>query len=609
MSPDDRRQYLISLCTECGKRYFNAKTRVCLIPRDTLWFATGLVLNGSKTDQDLGMSLIEESRNEDNSHTPATMIVVLHALRDILSEKANVHLRSEIQRSLVRAALVEWHDGNVNHPLGAWCTLTCGGELSDERWAVELGYQRLKRFRSIIGDRRHSNLRQAEMSEYNSLTYSALDIIFLAIIAEYVVNQETKHLALFLEQRLWLNMAMQFHAPSGQFAGPHSRSYIDDSHGGYSAMHALWYRIFDNVRLDPEIPKTYNHPSNLLQNAITAITPLHIPEPAVEMAWKKPFPYSFRKRTYGESYHENHSEKYFDSEVYPGGWSELVTYMTPEYALGTASLPYVNAAQSDSVILRIKNKIGHRSMFTRAVFNDSVAGQKNRCHVTKGQIDESYLYEEGRVFTAQHNGKAIVCYHPKRAGHTGIRSFRVDIICTFDKSFEQLHIGDIETTHYPQEFHSLVPIFFQDYQTFCAIVPLMLSPLSNPAMKVWLSNGYLIISLINYDGKEKNCTRDELTAWRNGFIIKVAESREYTSFDKFKAYIETTRIDDLWQDRVRTLKYHDQDNTLALSYDPFAERILLSTVDENECKYDGMFVECEGLNSFRPQTLFGSEAL
>ena len=59
--------------------------------------------------------------------------------------------------------------------------------MTGEDWAVELGRRRLRRLASRAGEHRSRALRQAEISEYNSLTYTALSLCFLALIAAYLM--------------------------------------------------------------------------------------------------------------------------------------------------------------------------------------------------------------------------------------------------------------------------------------------------------------------------------------------------------------------------------------------------------------------------------------
>ena len=450
---------LLAFARDAGDRLFDPEKNLCLISRDTLWYASSLLFDESRERREFALRLITTIRSEDGTHTPSTMLALLLGFSDRLNQRTRAHLQAEIDRELVHAAETQWRDGNVNHPLGAYCTLVLGGELTSAKWAVDLGYRRLSEFQRLTGDRQFLVRRQAEMSEYNSPTYTALDMLFLALIAEYAVSPAARALALFLEERLWLDEALHFHAPSEQFAGPHSRSYQDDSTGGFSSLHAVFYAADDReLFLEPSLCVRFNHPSSLLQCALTALVPMHIPMEATHLAWEKQFPFLMQKTTYCEQYHENSrrggtdgtsgSKFAFDDEAYPGGLRDLTTFMTDEYALGTASQPYVNAGHSDGVMLRIRRSESIRSMadfrsaYTRGVFNGASIGQRNFSHVAGTQIDESYLYEEGRCAAYQHRGRAIVFYTPKRAGHLGVTSFRIDLIFGYYTPFTRLVLGE-----------------------------------------------------------------------------------------------------------------------------------------------------------------------
>ena len=301
-----KRQWLMDTARTAGDAFFNPRTRLCVISRDTAWYALSLLFDKREERRDLGKELLGNLQCEDATHTPATLLAMVHHIPELLPPDLQSFFLKTIESKLVEAADVQWKDGNVNHPLSAYCTLICGGALTGQHWAEAIGVRRLAEFRRIIGDRRSKTRRQAEMSEYNSPTYTALNLWFLALIAEHATSGEARRLALFLEQRLWVDVAMHFHAPSMQFAGPHSRSYQDDSWGGYSALHCTMLAGFDeDIPLFPELAYRYEHPSNLVQNALVAIIPFHAPDEARGMAFNKPFPYHFRKTTYGENYHEN----------------------------------------------------------------------------------------------------------------------------------------------------------------------------------------------------------------------------------------------------------------------------------------------------------------
>ncbi len=635
-------KFLLNLSLEAGRIHYDAETGLCLIVRDTVWYAIALLLNEMEDDRSLGMSILESIRSEDRTHTPATMIAILHQFGSQLTTTAQENLRKNIEQELVHAASVEWHDGNVNHPLGAYCTLICGGEISAQSWATELGYRKLLSFRRIIGDRQHRHRRQAELSEYNSLTYTALDLWFLAIIAEYAIHKEAKNLALFLEQQLWIDIAMHYHAPSQQFAGPHSRSYQEDSTGGFSALHCTMFAAFGElIFLNPELSRQFYHPSNLIQNSLIAIIQFHPPERAGTIAFRKPFPFYMQKTTYCEQYHENRKRCddettglpderkqndlrkqpfAFDDEVYPGGWRDLTTYMTEEYALGTSSLPYVNGGQSDSFMLRIRrsaeiqNMRDFRSLYTRGVFNDSIPGQKNYCHVAQSVIDESYLYEEGRCTSYQHRNRAIVCYAPKRTGHLGICSFRLDLIVGYYAPFDRLRIDEreISDADFPVELHHRARIFFQDYRTYSVIIPLISFPSTDErGMRIWKANDHLMISLYNYDGTAVNLSRDEVNRWRNGFAIELATADDFDSFEQFVRYASSIMIEELPNNSAtRTIRIKSGRDTMELDYDPLREMILSRKWNGEEERIDHLYIEAAGTTEgeFCPKTIFGKEA-
>jgi len=629
MTPlSEKRLMLMGIARQAGDRLFDPETGLCLISRDTLWYAASLFFDDSPGRRALAEELAGRLRSEDGTHTPATMLAMLLGIPGLLSPETREHLAAETRRELVHAAEVQWRDGNVNHPLGAICTLILGGELSGAPWAADLGVRRLREFQRLTGDRRFTLRRQAEMSEYNSPTYTALDLLFLALIAQYARESEARSLGLFLEQRLWLDVALHFHAPSGQFAGPHSRSYQDDSTGGFSALHTVLFAASDReLFLAPELCVRFNHPSSLLQCALTALVPVHPTGEAMRMAWDKPFPFLMQKTTYCEQYHENSTRTgehgatrfAFDDEVYPGGLRELTTYMTDEFALGTASLPYVNGGQADGVSIRIRRSprvrgMGDfRSAYARGVYNDALVGQRNRCHLTGTEIDESYLYEEGRCAAFQHRDRAIVMYSPKRAGHAGVTRFRVDLIFSYYAPFDELVMDGARVGMFPARAKGGARVCFRDGGTYGAVIPLGPVPSSGEApVSLSLGNDHLMYSLSSYEGPARDFTRQEIGGWRTGFALRLACARDFDSFSSFVAYAGDLRADESGGGSgIRHVTFSAPDGTLAAEYDASAERFLSRTWNGKEERIDHLRVAggAAGVSLISPLTLFGSEAM
>ena len=400
--------------------------------------------------------------------------------------------------------------------------------------------------------------------------------------------------------------------------------------GGCSALHFTTAAAYgDLLFIEPKLCYRYNHPSTLVQNALVAILPFHVPELARSIAWHKPFPYEFRKTTYGESYHENSRRLInesalgdrqfaFDEDVYPGGWSDLTTYMTEEYALGSASMPYVNAGHADSLMLRIRrNKEirglpDFRSAYTRGVFNGSRVGEKNFCHVAQTTIDESYLYEEGRCATYQHKNTIIACYTPKRAGHCGVKSFRTDMLFTYHAPFDELLVNGQPISEFPYACASSARICFRDYHTFGLILPLHPSPSSSAQpVKIWRCGDYVVVSMCNYEGSARDFSRHVLNSWWTGFVLTLSTSAE-TTWEEFLRGAERALLEQNAHDgTLRTVRYISGEDAMAFTYDPFKETVLSR-------EWNGM-PDCEEYFSVRagntttgpfcPPTIFGREIM
>ena len=613
-------QSLTDLVRTHGRDWYDSETRFCVGPRDTLWYAIALLLSDDDEERGFGECLLSKAQSADGTHTPATMLAILFAIPDRISEATAAHLDQIVRQSLPEAALAEWHDGNVNHPMAAWATLILAGERFGDALAIESGAGRLRMFAHTVGDRRHAFHRQSVFSEYNSPTYSALNLWFLALIAEYTSDSKIRDLALFLEQRLWVETALFYHAPSQQFSGPHSRAYLDDSLGGWSALHCTLAVAFETpLLMEPQRSLTTNHPSAILENSLVAIIPFHVPAEARQLAFEKPLPCSLRAVTYGESYHENHAAHGFEDGLYPGGWSQLTSWQTAEFALGTASRPYVNAGHADAFMARwrrrseVKAVADIRSLFCRGVFNDSVVGQPNRVHVTGGATDESYLYEEGRTCTLQHQNKALVYYAPKGVGHRGVSGFRVDVMFSNDAPFDEFRIDGKSAETAAATLPTTSRFTWRDGNVLGVLIPLRPQPCaSDKPIAFRIAGGCFVISIANYDGTKRDFPRDEIRGWVNGFYCELWSTQEFTDLDALWAHVQTIEIEDYpaGTGRHRHTIVRSGDEVMELKQNPWSEEIEQATV--NGTSVDVPHLEAiaaeGGAALIDPMTIYGKEA-
>jgi hypothetical protein len=101
--------------------------------------------------------------------------------------------------------------------MGAYVTLFAG-ELLDLPEYRDYGRERLRRFHAYTAE-------NGSFEEYNSPTYTIVALHELSRLAAHVRDAEARPLIDDLVRRAWTEIATHFHAPTRQWAGPHSRAY------------------------------------------------------------------------------------------------------------------------------------------------------------------------------------------------------------------------------------------------------------------------------------------------------------------------------------------------------------------------------------------------
>ncbi|MHC4626330.1 MAG: hypothetical protein ACYTDV_05050 [Planctomycetota bacterium] len=138
------------------------------------------------------------------------------------SDRLDADLQSKVRESILHAGRAikrrNVGPGYTNIAvMGAYVTLVAG-EHFDDRELADYGKARLKRFYD-------HTFAQSSFSEYNSPTYSIVAITELSRMLRHVKDAESRRLLRELNRFAWSHVARHFHAPSGQWAGPHSRCY------------------------------------------------------------------------------------------------------------------------------------------------------------------------------------------------------------------------------------------------------------------------------------------------------------------------------------------------------------------------------------------------
>ena len=138
------------------------------------------------------------------------------------AERIPAELKAYLEETLRCACLSifrrNMHPGYTNISImGSYVTL-CGGQL--------LGWDEMFRYGASRFEKAWDyNLKNGTYAEYNSPTYTVEAITDLSRIYAEIKDEKVHAMAGDLLDLAWKTVAEHFHAPTGQWTGPHARSY------------------------------------------------------------------------------------------------------------------------------------------------------------------------------------------------------------------------------------------------------------------------------------------------------------------------------------------------------------------------------------------------
>ncbi|MFA9476984.1 hypothetical protein ACERK3_01630 [Phycisphaerales bacterium AB-hyl4] len=133
---------------------------------------------------------------------------VMEATRTALGHAAWSIFRRNVQPSYTNIAVM----GGV--------VAAAAGELLDEPSLVSYGRRRLQQ---VVAHAEH----HGGFAEYNSPTYTMVVLAEVERCLQLVQDAATRDAAETLRQRVWSTIAEHYHPVTGQWAGPHARTYHD----------------------------------------------------------------------------------------------------------------------------------------------------------------------------------------------------------------------------------------------------------------------------------------------------------------------------------------------------------------------------------------------
>ncbi len=160
------------------------------------------------------------------------LLLILH----LAGDRIDGALRGRIEEAISRAALsIRWRNVPLNYTniaiKGTLVTLGAA-ELLGDGDLLAYAQERMERLHTLI-------FASESFAEYNSPPYAAVCLGVLMAFRAVVRDPRARSLAREIEHRFWLHIARHFHVPTGEVAGPHSRSYHVTLHDGPGSLGAL----------------------------------------------------------------------------------------------------------------------------------------------------------------------------------------------------------------------------------------------------------------------------------------------------------------------------------------------------------------------------------
>lgn len=560
--------------------------------RERLYFALTFLRSGRPDAVRKANGILRNAVYGKCTFSPMIALQILIKYGSLLEDDAAEALDGYVQGDLDDAARdsFDYVGVNDNFPSMATFETLLGGARYHRPEIVECGKKRLRQFQALL-------TRRGVASEYNSPTYSPIQLLAMAEIANLAQDPAVRKSARQCEQRIWADLLGHLHPETSQLAGPYSRAYGGDSAGYTGLVRCSLYALLGdalpvNVRntlLESEQGQKdgYAHAGaafTQLDAVWLSDTAYDCPEALITLALNKKYPYEILASTEFSSSTDmpaTETEAWPQGELanyeYPAGSGRIATYMTEEYALGTASHEFHNGIQTDSFHLLYRRRAPAvlqrdiNTAYARYLVNDK--------QPTYGM---TLLGDEGRKLGIQEKNSAMMLYKSKPCYQKGVSSLKLALVIpALTGSVEELWLGGTKMTGSRLESQTPCSVFIRDGSVYMAFHPLLLTDYGRrAAVTAEIVNGYLMVSFWNYDGPARDFTMREMLLTGNGFVAEIRTQKEMGSFENFRTEAEKFEVRDGWHSTVhsrfstiRNTVYERQGLCLECQYSPVTEGI------------------------------------
>ena len=472
-------------------------------------------------------------------------------------------------------------------------TLLVAGEMFNMPEYFDIGLNKLKDVRDYFH-------RCGAIMEYCSCTYTPIDTLCYAEMANHLENDEARDIALKCEERMWTEIATHYHPETSRLAGPYSRSYTIDMVGHPHLFAGLaWYVFGDKVFSNPILDLFKPHKKQMMHGGLENLTlpniawvvntEYHCPEYLHDLAFNKKYPYETEYMTECIPSNYTHDLPVGHMREYPGIRGRNYTFMTAEFAMGTAYSQFHEGAVSDSFTISYRNKDNASRLFdtgvifSQYIFNDRIPGGDNE-YAVFGKTNYMGFRDEGRKFGLQDKNVSVVAYKAKPYEKDSVSTAKLSIVIPvhfFDEI--KIYTENKKAATLPYESDKAEIVYVNIHKSYFAFIPLSVTDLGTDVkMKIERVEDYILISLYNYSGETRSFEEKELILLQNGFVC-IADI-DCNNIDEFINSVSDYEISDAMEKQesawFRKIKFINEITELYLMFSPLSESVFVSTVNK-----------------------------
>lgn len=444
--------------------------------------------------------------------------------------------------------------------------------------------------------------RRGCISEFNSMTYTPVQLVAVAAVQRIAPDENCRRIALQAQHRIWTDCLAHYHPEVGSWSGPFSRHYIGQNQGIFSFVPAL---------VDLKVNVLYKHFSLGELHHLTE--EYDIPDAAWKLVTKKKYPfivtctseYTASTDATPEAARRDMTREE-ECYEYGAGVTGLYTYQTARYGIGTSTHEWHNGVQATTFFVNYRRngvpqvKSDIRQVYARYLLNDETV------------VDQRF-FDQGRKLAFGRENQALVLYKPKIAwmpsvasgkivdslaehyrrqeisGNLGVQSAKLLILLPLNGvKPERVLLGEEELADCTGKSDTPRSVYIQDGDMYLAFHPTQVDDLGRDcAMTVRLREDTLEIALYNYMGERKDFTRRHFLHVRNGFLFSAGSVEECGSFADFLEREKQTVIEDRMitsnharQTYIRQVDAVTAQRKLSCEYAPASESIKFLACDD-----------------------------